>query len=293
MITDAGEEAWVPVDPRSFLHTPEDQEDPTTRYCPIDGCGKVIPDTAALCHYHWSLLPYKVHQIFQEQYTPGRSIEDQSPAYQIALQMAINFIDEEEGRRDNDGTGQRAQWAIAVRAAGTQYTDPGRLIAQEKFLREYALSGSIRLGCLAAPVSRATVDKWLKEDEDFLTRFDTARADYKDTLKEEATRRGRDGIPRRKYVAYKGEIFEEWIEKDFSDTMLVKQLEAQIPEEYGRARDRVGNVAIPLETLQAILAAADNQETIAVNNNPPVDDLFTNDAIIDGDFEVVESKHID
>lgn len=71
--------------------------------------------------------------------------------------------------------------------------------AEQKQVKKLGALGGIRhmgtlaAGCRAAGVSRTTLRAWREEDEDFAAGILIALEDYRDSLSEEITRRGRDG----------------------------------------------------------------------------------------------------
>ena len=106
---------------------------------------------------------------------------------------------------------------------------------QELFLSSLRDTGSLRKACAAAGVTRGAVLKYMEQDtgeaEEFKLNYEHAIGDFNDSLEEAAYKRavtgveeavmGRDGKP----LAYK---------TVFSDTLLVKLMEGNMPEKYGK-----------------------------------------------------------
>lgn len=124
----------------------------------------------------------------------------------------------------NDGT-----LAVPTRKPYTYWTDD---IADKalKLLREIGPHmGVIARGC---GISRIVLGDRLKNDADFKERWQTVIEDRNLELEQEARRRAVEGVTRRKYDK-DGNLLEE--EKVYSDRLMEKLLEAEMPEKF---RDR-------------------------------------------------------
>lgn len=108
---------------------------------------------------------------------------------------------------------------------------------RNKFLRALEKTGNINSAAAHAGVSRPTVYALMKRNERFAERVQMAKDKACGALEEEAVRRARDGVVKHKY--YKGELIRDKDgkpveEREYSDTLLAKLLEAAAPELYGK-----------------------------------------------------------
>lgn len=101
-------------------------------------------------------------------------------------------------------------------------------------LRETGLPGRARSH---ARVSKALVDRRYQQDVEFQEAVSDAMDKWADTLEEEAFRRAVTGTE--KGVYYQGELVAN--EKQYSDTLLGKMLEAHRKERYGKEVKVTGN----------------------------------------------------
>jgi hypothetical protein len=110
---------------------------------------------------------------------------------------------------------------------------------QERFLAAFAACGSVLRASRWARVHRQTHYFWLREDPTYSARFDEARRRAAQELEDEAVRRAMEGI--RRPVIYRGkQVFVEGqplFETRYSDQLLIRLLEANNPERFGRRHE--------------------------------------------------------
>ena len=103
------------------------------------------------------------------------------------------------------------------------------------FLSTYRTTGSMRNACAAAGVHRSFVMKFMDretdEAEEFKNNFTAAQSDWNDLLEETAVKRAVEGIEKTIYGKDGTPIGYETI---YSDTLLVKLMEGNMPEKYGK-----------------------------------------------------------
>jgi hypothetical protein len=103
---------------------------------------------------------------------------------------------------------------------------------QNAFLTSYAANGDLRKALQAASITRAQLRKWQEHDEEFNLRFHQAQAEAVETLEAEARIRAVAGSRMVRRVFRQGLLYEEIHEWRPSDAMLVKLLQANLPEKY-------------------------------------------------------------
>lgn len=108
---------------------------------------------------------------------------------------------------------------------------------QVAFLVQFAATGSVTksVEAVSSPDDKLTyerVRRWLAEDETFRGMYADARLKFAESLELEAHRRGVQGIARSIY--FQGEVV--GTERQYSDTLLLALLKANLPDKY---RDRV------------------------------------------------------
>jgi hypothetical protein len=113
---------------------------------------------------------------------------------------------------------------------------------KEKVLRFARQHGRhMALMAKVAGISPNVLRQRLKEDQSFQDDLDAVLEERNVELETEARRRAMEGVTRRKYDK-DGRLLEE--EQVFSDTLMVKLLEADNPQKFGRQRDQgVGAIA--------------------------------------------------
>ena len=98
------------------------------------------------------------------------------------------------------------------------------------FLHVFADTGIARAAAQAAGVSTRTVRRTLKTDKKFAKRYRHALDDANQALEMEARRRAVSGVPVPRM--YKGEVVTTV--QEYSDRLMEKLLEANMPDKYGR-----------------------------------------------------------
>ena len=119
-----------------------------------------------------------------------------------------------------------------------------------KCLASLAKYGNISKACADAHVGRTTFYQRRDADKDFADRAAEALETATDALELEARRRANNGVERKKFD--KGqpiidpETGEQYIEREYSDTLMIFLLKAAKPEKYRERMDvrQSGNVAI-------------------------------------------------
>jgi hypothetical protein len=106
---------------------------------------------------------------------------------------------------------------------------------QELFLSTLRDTGSLRKACAAAGVTRGYVLKYMEKEtgeaEEFKLNYDHAIGDFNDSLEEAAYKRAVEGVEDPVYNKL-GEVI--GYKTLFSDTLLVKLMEGNMPEKYGK-----------------------------------------------------------
>lgn len=113
-------------------------------------------------------------------------------------------------------------------------------VNQSVFLSVYKETCSITEACRRCGFGRATIYDWLKNDEGFRGRFDSARELAFAALEDEAVRRAMHGI--RRYKFHEGKPIrtqagEHYYELEFSDRLMEVLLRANRPEKYRERYD--------------------------------------------------------
>lgn len=105
-------------------------------------------------------------------------------------------------------------------------TDAQRALAQQRFLDSFRAIGNISKAAIAAGVSRKTVYNWLKNSDDFRSRFEDAEEDVRDAVREEIHRRAIEGVDE---PVYQRGMLVGHVRK-YSDALLIKMAQARLPE---------------------------------------------------------------
>jgi hypothetical protein len=111
-----------------------------------------------------------------------------------------------------------------------------REIHQEAFLVAFCVHGTLTAAAAQIKQDRRVHYRWLKEDPTYPERFKTAKEAFADKLESEALRRAHDGVDRVRFSAGKILVRPDgtaWVEKEFSDTLLLAMLKAHRRELYG------------------------------------------------------------
>jgi hypothetical protein len=113
-----------------------------------------------------------------------------------------------------------------VRRPGERMTAKQRAAAQEVFITTYSQGHSITKSCKAAGVSRETLYAWKEHHETFMFRFNQAKEEGDDVIRDEIRRRGIEGWDEAVYQLgnYAGTV------RKYSDRMLEIMAKARMPE---------------------------------------------------------------
>lgn len=141
--------------------------------------------------------------------------------------------------------------ALRSDVTGKNFTEEGRAKAKQAFIEAYATSGTIRAGCRAAGINRATYYSWLEADPEFVDSLQLAKEDHEDAVREEIQRRAVEGTLKEHRAYFRGEIVDIWHEREYSDTLLGQMAKAKLPE-Y-KKDEAEEDKKIPLAALQGIL----------------------------------------
>ena len=132
---------------------------------------------------------------------------------------------------------------------------------RDQFLELFKCHGKISIVVRMMGISRNCVDKWCTRVKGFREELEAASDEYCDRLEEEARRRGVDGVL--KDVYHWGEVVGQ--ERHYSDRLLIKLLEGNLPGKYRRSEKTVnhtggysvehgGQVAVNVTIQQAVEA---------------------------------------
>lgn len=99
---------------------------------------------------------------------------------------------------------------------------------REAFLSALREGASVSAAAKKAGVGRSTVYEWRNADDDFARAWDDAYETGTDAIEDEAKRRAVEGTD--KPIFYKGA--QVATVKEYSDTLLMQQLNARRPEKY-------------------------------------------------------------
>lgn len=104
---------------------------------------------------------------------------------------------------------------------------------QDEFLRVFTQTHSRMQALQQAGIpSLRVIEQWVQNDPEFKWRYAEAQALLADQMEAAAFKRGVQGVD--KPVYWQG--MEVGQIKEYSDTLLVKLLQAKLPEQYGTAR---------------------------------------------------------
>ena len=124
-----------------------------------------------------------------------------------------------------------------------------QLVKQAEFLAMFAEIGVIKHVGKALGTVRPQHYEWMRTDPTYPERFKQAQEEFADSLKAEATRRGRDGVRKLKFHQGKPIIDPEtkqpYFEHEYSDTLLLAQLKAQCPDEYAERKQIKHEIPAP------------------------------------------------
>lgn len=132
---------------------------------------------------------------------------------------------------------------------------------QELFLSSLRDTGSLRKACAAAGITRGAVLKYMEQDtgeaEEFKLNYEHAIGEFNDSLEEAAYKRAVEGTETPVYNKL-GEIV--GYKTDFSDTLLVKLMEGNMPEKYGKKLKLSSDVPFSVAVKQFAPPASQEQQ---------------------------------
>lgn len=136
---------------------------------------------------------------------------------------------------------------------------------QAAFLAAYMSSATIRHACKACKVSSALHYYWLKRDPTYKDRFREVQILSCNALEEEARRRACEGVKKYKFTS-KGEPIlhpktgKPYYEHVYSDTLLIKLLEANHPEKFAKKIETTFNGEINHTSRVIVVLPANGRE---------------------------------
>lgn len=127
------------------------------------------------------------------------------------------------------GEGNSEMFSMDKFRTKRQYGTKKTQARMELFLLTLAQPGcTVSKAAQTAGIDIKTAYNWKKDDLEFAEAWNYCYDEGTELLIEEATRRGVEGID--KPIFYQGELIDTV--KEYSDTLLVKQLEARRPADY-------------------------------------------------------------
>jgi|SRR5579872_555332 len=133
----------------------------------------------------------------------------------------------------------------------------------DAFLAAYRLTGSITEAAAAAQIDRRLHYRWLKISAAYKTRFDQAKREAGEMLKDIAVRRCREGTL--KPVYYQG-VQVGW-ETVYDSGLMQFLLRGMLPEEFGRKVELTGKDGGPVELSIAETIRRRRAERIGAKEN--------------------------
>jgi hypothetical protein len=138
------------------------------------------------------------------------------------------------------------------------------------FLRALALRGTVVAACAAAGIGRTHAYRMKEQDRAFSDAWAEAMQDHADLLEIEADRRAVEGVPRKKFTSRGEPVIDpetkrQYIERDYSDQLLMFRLRGERPQKYRKleaAAAPLVQVVVDMNdpaTLAAMLAATKAQ----------------------------------
>ena len=105
------------------------------------------------------------------------------------------------------------------------------------YLKSLEQSGAITISADAVGINRTTPQAWRATDPDFAIAEQTALNSFADRLEEEAVRRAIEGVRKKKFTAKGDPVFDpetgdQYVEREFSDTLLIFMLKGARPDKY-------------------------------------------------------------
>jgi hypothetical protein len=110
---------------------------------------------------------------------------------------------------------------------------------QKRFLDAYRKVGTIIHAAEQSAIAARTHYTWLDKDQGYVEKFEEAHKEAIERLVAEARRRALEGVQRKKFhngaPVLDPETGEQYMEREYSDTLLIFLLKGAMPETY---RDR-------------------------------------------------------
>jgi hypothetical protein len=127
---------------------------------------------------------------------------------------------------------------------------------------------------------------------DFKARFQTAVEEFNDKLREEITKRATVGVDRVKRVYYKGELVDEYIEKELSDNLLLAQARARMREYRTDNKEQDGDEEkLSMGVVAEILAAGKPADEVVEGPSGPAPGSKKEHAAVDVDAHADTDAH--
>jgi hypothetical protein len=144
------------------------------------------------------------------------------------------------------------------------------------WIAAYGKCGLVRRACKAASVSHGAYYGWLKDDPQFAEAVRYAKEEFTERLEREADRRAVEGVPRLKFHNGKPVIDprtgKHYVEREYSDTLLIFRLKALRPEVYRERREVTLSRSEREAKIEALLmkraAASVSAKTNGANGQP-------------------------
>lgn len=130
---------------------------------------------------------------------------------------------------------------------------------RKKFIRLLSETGNISKCCSALNISRVAIYKERRTNKKFAQEWKEAQEQAIGLLEDESWRRAFEGIE--KEIWYRGEAV--GIERQYSDTLLMHRLQAELPEKYQYRQKVDQNVtgSIKIEIVKFADAKTDDDKT--------------------------------
>lgn len=160
-------------------------------------------------------------------------------------------------RSTSDKTPDNLTAHARVRRPGQHLTPEERKVAQETFLKSFALTANVRAACMKAGVSRETIYQWQEHDDAFGILFRQASSDANDLIRAELFRRAVQGVEEPVVSSGKLVYIEDergqkkpLTKKVYSDQLLSLLAKARMPEFRERQRvEMSGPDGEPIQTI--------------------------------------------
>ena len=113
---------------------------------------------------------------------------------------------------------------------------------KKAYLKALEATGAITVAADAAGVDRTTPQVWRAKDETFAEAERVSLSNFADRLEKEAVRRAVEGVRKKKFTG-KGipikdpETKKQYVEQEFSDTLLIFMLKGARPDKYKERLD--------------------------------------------------------